>query len=332
MTIPAAFVLTGEDVRTLSSLFICVCLCAGGALAIGPRTAAAAAVTDDAGARVELSAPAERIVPLYAGLGEILVALGAREQVAGRTASDDSLPASLPVVGTHMRPDFERIAALSPDLVIQFEGREEAGLTARRLQDMGIAVARFRIASFADLFACVERLGTLCGREEEAGNLVASMRARLERARALNAAFRDRPAVFFEVRYPNLLGAGGGSLVDDVIRHAGGANCLAAHPERMVRLSEEALALHAPAIYLLQEGAMNRNPVPVEQRPHFRNLPAVKRGFVKKVAESLYSRPGPHSVEAVEELARYIHLWHVSAKPHEGGRTVSHPERPAPAD
>jgi ABC-type hemin transport system substrate-binding protein len=83
----------------------------------------------------------------------------------------------------------------------------------------------------------------------------------------------------------------------------------------MVRLSEEALLLADPAIYLVQRGAMNKDPAHPEKRPHFRNLAAVKRNFVRMVPESLYSRPGPHSVDAVEDLAAYIRMWRLKAGP-----------------
>ena len=80
--------------------------------------------------------------------------------------------------------------------------------------------------------------------------------------------------------------------------------------QRMVRLSEESLALLNPDVYLLQEGAMNKNPMPLEQRPHFRTLAAVRNNFVFRVAESRFSRPGPQSVLAVEELSVILMRWH----------------------
>ena len=270
---------------------------------------AAVSVVDDAGASVILAGPARRIIPLYAGLGETLAAMGLTDRIIARTVSDDTLPASLPVVGTHMRPNQELIVGLSPDLVLQFEGREEAGLAAESLSRLGIPVARFRVSSFAELFSCVEKLGILTGEAQKAERLRADLQKRLQAVKERARLFPARPKVFFEVRYPNLLGAGAGSMVSDIILASGGENILARHPERMVRLSEEALALGNPDVYLVQRGAMNKGPIPVGQRPHFRGLAAVQRGFVREVPESLYSRTGPQSVAAVEDLAEYIRLW-----------------------
>jgi iron complex transport system substrate-binding protein len=214
-----------------------------------------------------------------------------------------------------MRPNQELIVGLSPDLVLQFEGREEAGLAAESLIRLGIPVARFRASSFAELFSCVEKLGVLTGEAQKAKNLRADMQKRLEAVKEKTKLLPVRPKVFFEVRYPNLLGAGAGSMVNDIILAAGGENILARHPERMVRLSEEALALGNPDVYLVQRGAMNKDPVPPGQRPHFRGLAAVRQGFVREVPESLYSRTGPQSVAAVEDLAAYINLWFRCTQP-----------------
>lgn len=272
----------------------------------------APSIIDDAGRSIVLKAPARRVIPLYAGLGEILSAMEMQDRVVGRTASDDAQDPALPVVGTHMRPNPESILGLAPDLVLQFEGREEAALLAARLEALGLRVARFRIASFEDLFSCLRRLGVLCGAEEKAAELEQNWRARLDAAARLVAGLERKPQVFFEVRYPNLLGAGPGGMTHAVIERAGGLNCLAGQAGRMVRLAEEALLAANPDIYLMQRGAMNKSPLPLEQRPHFQGLAALRQGFVWQVKEALYSRPGPGSVSAVEDLAAKIAAWHAA--------------------
>jgi iron complex transport system substrate-binding protein len=277
------------------------------ALAAAPAAGGQAVeVIDDSGNPVRLDAPARRIVVLYAGFGDTLAAMGLTGYVAGRTVSDDTLPPTVPAVGTHMRPNMELVAALHPDLALLLEGREEAGATALSLGRLGIPVARFRVSSFDDLFSCIGRLGTLTGEQTRAEILLADMRERLDAVRRKTATLARRPTVFFEVRYPNLLGAGGRSMPADIIRAAGGIHCLDGENSRMVRLNEERLLLLNPDIYLIQEGAMNKNPIPLEDRSHFRALSAVRNAWSFTVPESRFSRPGPQSVSAVEELADII--------------------------
>ena len=63
----------------------------------------------------------------------------------------------------------------------------------------------------------------------------------------------------------------------------------------------------APEAYILQRGPMNPAPQPPEQRAHFQGLKAVRQGRVLVVEEERFARPGPASVDAVEELARWLH-------------------------
>ena len=290
--------------------WLCLCAPMGRAVAAPPaESQRQVELVDDSGAMVRLPAPARRIIPLYAGLGETLAAMGLTDYVVGRTVSDDSLPAALPAVGTHMRPNIELVAALRPDLVLLLEGREEAGLTAEALARLGIPVARFRVASFDDWFSCVRRLGALTGEPGKAEALEKSMRERLDAVKAKTAGLERKPVIFFEVRYPNLLGAGKGSMPADIIRAAGGQNGLDDQDSRMVRLSEESLVLMNPDIYLIQEGAMNKSPAPLDERPHFRGLAAARNKLFFTVPESRFSRPGPQSVQSVEDLAGIILRW-----------------------
>src|SRR5881275_1414391 len=71
------------------------------------------AVTDDAGRRVTLAAPARRIVSLLPSFTEILFAIGAGDRLVGRTTWCDYPPGVLavPSVGDAMPPSVEAVAA-----------------------------------------------------------------------------------------------------------------------------------------------------------------------------------------------------------------------------
>src|SRR5205823_11152077 len=94
---------------------------AAAACARGERAPAAAGVvvTDDAGRRVTLAAPARRVVSLLPSFTEILFAIGAGERLVGRTTWCDYPPGVLavPSVGDAMPPSVEAVAARRPDLV-----------------------------------------------------------------------------------------------------------------------------------------------------------------------------------------------------------------------
>lgn len=260
---------------------------------------------DDSGASVELEAPARRVAALYGAFNDILLGMGMGECLVARTVADGQPElAALPVIGTHMRPNLELIAALHPDLILQFEGRREARAQVDQLRALGFRVAVFRGGSFSDLYRIIKALGVLTGAEGRAGALTESLRARLN-AVAQSRAGAKRPRVFFEIRSPNLLAAGVNSTASAIIEAAGADNVVRA-PDRVARLSEEELIRLDPDVYIVQQGPMNRMPVPPDRRDHYRHLRAVREGHVLTVDESLFSRPAPGMVDAVEMLAGFF--------------------------
>ena len=284
---------------------LCLLLCA--LPCVIPQPAWAITISDDAGNTVHFDQPARRIIGLYGAYAEILLALGLPESLVGRTAADAALPAvaHLPVVGTHMRPDPESIVALKPDLILQLAGRNEVQAQMQALQALGLNVLCFELQSFEDLFRVTQLLGQITGRTAQAAALVAGWQQRLH-AIEQTLAGSKAVSVFFEVRYPNLLAAGKGSIVDDIIHRAGGVNVVQ-EEKKLVRLNEEALLLLKPDAYVVQHGAMNSLSEPVATRRHFALLPAVRAGRVLQVEEALFSRTGPRALDAVELLARWLH-------------------------
>jgi iron complex transport system substrate-binding protein len=280
--------------------FICLAILF---LVLGGLASGGVQIQDDRGQTISLAAAPRRIVSLYGGLTETLVALGLGQLIVARTQGDDSLK-EIPTVGTHLQPNVEMILALRPDLVVQ--GGVPKGLPAlTRLEANGLPVAMFAPRDFVGLFSVIRRLGALTDRGQAAADLERAMAEKLT-AVAQRVAGRKPLRVFFEVRYHNLLAAGRGSLVNDIITRAGGVNILES-PQKLTAYSLEALIQADPEVYLIQQGPMNRSPEDIYTRPYFQELQAVRRHRVLVVQESLFSRPGPRSAAAVEQLARFLH-------------------------
>ena len=265
-------------------------------------------VIDDLGQVISLKEPARRIISLYGGHSEILFAMGLGDSLVARTRADRFPSAILdkPSVGTHLRPNMELVLGLKPDLILQGSGRKYGHEVIRQIQQSGLTVASFQPTSFEELFSVIRRLGTLAGSKEQADLLVKRLQDRLERLHQRLDKNERRPSVFFEVRYPNLLGAGQRSIVNDVILKAGGVNCLP-NEKKLVRINIETLIGYNPEVYVVQKGPMNRNPGEPKSRPNFQVIEAVRQGRVLVVDEYLFSRPGPRSVDAAEQLATFLH-------------------------
>lgn len=263
----------------------------------------AAQIRDDRGQEITLAAPPQRLVSLYGGLSEILIALGLKDHVVAHIQGDESLT-NIPTVGTHLQPNVEMILALKPDLVLQ--GGVPKGMPAlKKLEAEGVPVAMFAPQDFPGLFSLIQRLGVLTGKGEAAAALNRDLQARLAHvAQRLKGLKPVR--VFFEVRYLNLLAAGRGSMVNDIITRAGGVNIVES-PQRLAPFGLEALLQAQPEVYVIQQGPMNKSPEDIYSRPYYQELRAVKARRVLVVDEGLFSRPGPRSAEAVEQLARFLH-------------------------
>jgi len=265
-------------------------------------------ICDDAGQTVVLPKPAQRLIALYGAYNEILAEMGLLDRLVGRTKADTQPPeiVAKPSIGTHMRPNVEMILGLQPDLIIQAAGAQEAMPGLEQLRQQGVAVAVFHPNSFNSLYSVIQRLGVLTGEPGRADALIKRLQGQLAEVAVKLENIKSRPRVFFEIRYPNLLGAGTASMVNDIIQRAGGVNCLTA-PKKIVRLSLEAVIAADPEVYLVQQGPMNPNPDKVTERPNYNILRAVQSGRVLVVDEQLYSRPSPRAVQAVVQLARFLH-------------------------
>ena len=264
--------------------------------------------------------PATRIIALYGAFNEMLSELEKEDVIVARTKADTLPPSILakPSIGTHMRPNPELVAGLHPDIVLQMGGRKKALESVTMLEQLGIPVAFFSITTFEELFSVIKRLGTLTNAEKQAERVCDTLQARLNRVEQQLTAVKHKPSVFFEVRYPNLLGAGTASIVNDIINHAGGINSMDASV-KLVRINEEEVIKRNPEVYLIQKGAMNPTPQPIQSRRHFRTISAVKNNRVYVIDESSYSRPGPRAVTAVEELATLLHPTRIQPTSHSSG-------------
>jgi iron complex transport system substrate-binding protein len=263
-------------------------------------------IVDDFGRTVELEHPAEKIIALYGSFNEIIYAMGQGNRLIARTAADNypSQILKLPSIGTHMRPNVELITSFKPDLILQMAGRPKALTVLDPLEKFGIPCAVFKVSSFADLFSVIKRLGVLTGSDSGASDLIENMKGRLSAVHS-KVESGSQPTVFFEIRYPNLLGAGNASIVNDIINKSGGINCIKAN-KKISRIGEEELMKLNPDVYIYQKGRMNPSPVSPAKRKLFSMLGAVKNNRIYEVDESVFSRPGPRNVDAVEILSAIL--------------------------
>jgi iron complex transport system substrate-binding protein len=267
--------------------------------------------TDGLGRTVTLPGPAQKIVSMAPSNTEILFAIGAGPQVVGRDEFSD-YPAeakALPSIGGSMgQYSYEQVAALKPDLVLASGINTPEQVKA--LEDLGITVFYLgNPSTLEEMYANLELVAQLTGRETDAAALVESLKARVKAVDEKVAPLSYAPVVFYEIDAsdPNKpYTTGPGTFIDLLIARAGGMN-LPGLTDAYPQVSLEQIVLADPAVILLGDAFYGTTPEIVAARPGWSEIAAVKENRVLPFDDNLVSRPGPRLVDGLEALAQAIH-------------------------
>lgn len=249
----------------------------------------------------------QRIVSLAPAITEILYAVGAGERVVGVTNYCDypQEARKLDKIGDFVRPDFEKIVALKPDLVIATrDGNPREAV--EKIQSLGIATLVINSKSFRETLEAITVIGHAVGRLEEARNLSAELKKQWN---AIGEKHKEgsRPSVLLLVGVNPLVASGKGSLGDDLVRQAGGANIFADSEKAYAQTDYEAIISLAPDV-ILQSAMGSETSEQVRERwDRWSSIPAVKSGRVHVLNPDLINRPGPRTIEALRLIEKAIH-------------------------
>lgn len=247
-----------------------------------------------------------RIVSLAPNLTEIVFAVGGGNRLVGRTSFCDypSEARKVEEVGDTLHPNIERIVGLRPQVVLVSTASQLEAFT-KQLEAHQIAIFVTDPHDLEGVFNSVERIGSIVNRETQAKQLVDQLRAR---ATAIEQAVASRPRVriFYQLYAEPLYTAGHDAFVTDLIRRAGGESVTAQIPGAWPKFSaESALAARPEAIILPTGGASGDANSAVA--PALQKSPAAMNGRVFRINDDHLSRPGPRSVDGLEEMARALH-------------------------
>lgn len=242
-----------------------------------------------------------RIVSLVPSATELLFAAGAGDRVVGVTTWCTYPPEARTreKIGD-ISVNFERVAALAPDLVVSV--RSMAGEATGALERMGFRVETVDAESFEEIAQRLRRLGRLTGHEMEGD---AAARAMIERVRRVEEAVRGKlqPTVFFEATAEPLWSGGPGSYAGDAIRRAGGRNIMTDMDRPWGPVSWEVVLERDPDVILIAHDGLER----AQRRAGWAWLKAVKTGRVHVVPRDAFYYPTPRLVEGLEFAARVFH-------------------------
>ena len=263
-------------------------------------------LTDDAGRRVSVPVPVNRIISLAPNLTEIVFAIGAGNRLVGRTSYCD-FPAeakAVAEVGDTLHPSLEKIVALQPQVVL-ISTASQLEIFTQQLQSQNIAVFVTDPRDLVGVFRTVDQIGRIVGHPQQAEMLIQKLG---ERTQAVEKAVEGKQPVrvFYQVSGEPLYTIGRDAFVTDLIRRAGGISVTADVPGAWPKYSNEsALASKPEAIILPTGGSMGAGNTTVTEA--LRQSPAALAGRVYKINDDHLARPGPRSVDGLEAIARALH-------------------------
>lgn len=270
----------------------------------GPKTTA---VTDDAGRQVEIKGQPKRIVSMAPSNAEILFALGLGDRVVG-VSNYDNYPkeaSGKEKVGDAFNPNYEKIAALKPDLVMAV-GTAQSEII-KKLEGYKINVMVLNARKVRDVLNDITLVGKITGTSAKAAEITSAIDKKLNdvQAKAATIPADKRPTVFW-VLDAGLYTVGPGSFIDDLITLAGGRNLAGDAKQDYPQFSQEALIARDPDVIIIPL----IDPTLADQLKAIKGwdkLKAVKQGHVYTIDPDIVSRPGPRIATAVETVAKLLH-------------------------
>ncbi len=275
------------------------------ALALGTAQASAPSAIDDAGNRIVLERPAQRIVALAPHITEQLFAIGAGERIVGTSEHADYPPQARRIVrvASAHAVDLEAVAALAPDLIVVWgSGYGPARIEA--LRRLRVPVYVHEPGSLEDIATSLERLGALAGTAPAAAAVAAQLRQQIA-ALAGRYAQRRPVRVFFQVWPQPLTTLSGRHVLSEAIRVCGGHNVFAALAPIAPQVSiESVLAADPQLIAAAEPGA--RPDGALERWRRFETLSAVRAGALVTLDADRLHRQSPRMVEEIAVLCQRI--------------------------
>ncbi len=247
-----------------------------------------------------------RIVCLTEETTEVLYLLGADQRIVGVSGYSVRPPEARlkPKVSAFTSAKFDKIMALSPDLVIGFSDLQAE--IARELIARGINVLVFNQRSILEILQMILTLARIVGAEEKGRTLVAGLRNDLELIAASAERFPHRLRVFFEEWNDPLIS--GIRWVEELIEIAGGTPIFPKLREQQSAknriVDPAAVPPLDPELIIASWCGMKVNKSVIRSRPGWQETTAVRNANVFEVKSTYILQPGP---AALTEGIRQLH-------------------------
>lgn len=249
-----------------------------------------------------------RIVSLAPSVTEMLFAIGAGDELVGRTSACNQPQAAkrVPVAGAFKRPSLEVIASIHPDLVIDEELSNQDG--GKKVALMGFRRESISCKTPDDIPTALRKLGKLTGHERQADSLALIITTGLANFRKDADIGLHKSSVYLEIWDSPLWTGGSESYISALIAYGGGRNIGDVVKKEYFEISPEWVIMQHPEIIACMYMAKNSSASEkVKSRYGWDQVAAVKNNRVyDHFDNSLILRPGPRVLEGIEQLRQII--------------------------
>ncbi|MDK2990509.1 MAG: hypothetical protein PWR16_2038 [Methanoculleus sp.] len=269
-------------------------------------------VTDDYGESVTIQGTPQRIISLAPSNTEILYALGLADRIVGVTDYCNYPPetSSKSKVGGYSTVNIEKVIAADPDLIFAATGNTED--VVNRLRSLGMTVITLNPLTVDDVLRDITLVGKATGQEEEAAALVQNLATRIQAVTDKTGALKEEPSVAHVVWYDPIWVSGRGTFQEEVISMAGGTNAFDSIKGWGIVGLEEFITTNPDYIFVSSGDGMSAGGRDIVydyimNEPRLQRLDAVRNGHVYVIDADAISRGSPRIVDALEEVADYLH-------------------------
>lgn len=265
--------------------------------------------TDMAGREVKLEKPAQKIVALEPSDCEILYAIGAGGTLVGRGEYCD-YPAEvmdIPSVQSGYETNIEAVIELGPEVVIMtMMAQTEDQINA--FENAGIKVVMTNAQDINGIYECVNMIGKVTGKENEAANVVSQMKSAFDEIKKEGNG--QGKTVYFEVSplQWGLWAAGSGTFMDEAAQMIGLTNIFS-DQAGWIEVSEEQIISADPDYIVTITMYFGEGPTPEEEicsRPGWEGIKAVVNGDIINIQDNSLSRPSPRLMDGIKAMNDFI--------------------------
>ena len=271
-------------------------------------------IMSESGKLVDLSKPHSRIISLYGAHTDVLMSIGAKENLVGVDKSNIDLGIEV----FSYKDSVEKFIAKNPDLIlIRPMIRDRFSGLIRSLVNANLTVVTIKPNNFEELDDYWLKLGILSGHKNGALKYKENFHMELGKLRkkADSIPIGERKTVFFEARHKTnqttsfdgipayILGVLDiNNIAYDATPTKKGSS-VANFPKELLLSRGEKID-----VYIAQYGAMNRPTIKmIKSAPGYRAIRAVREGEIYVIDEYDVSRPTNGLLDGIKEVGKIVY-------------------------